>query len=782
MFKIVFTWIIAFLCISQARAQQRLWYTVPAKVWEEALPIGNGRLGGMVYGGDTEEVVQFNEETLWTGEPRPYARPGAYLYLDSIRALLDRGEQQQAEALAMAHFMGLKSTPKDEAKTGTYQAAYQPFGSLRLIFPKGKMEHYARSLDLERAVAEVRYRRDGVLFSRSYIASHPDNTIAIRLAADRPKRVSFRLALDAKHPDRQVFRVDDRTIALRVKVEGGALEATAFATVNTTGGRVSERNGELHIEEADQAEVVLTGATNFGSYDRLAPNYPARAEKHHKRVRSQPFGKILARHEQDYKRLFGRFAIRLGNPDNALLDSLPTDERLRRFRTAEDPALVALYVQYGRYLQIAASRKGTQPANLQGIWNQHLAPAWGSKYTTNINLEMNYWPTEMFNLQELHEPLFQMVRELSETGKKTAWEHYRARGWVLHHNTDLWRGTAPINHANHGIWPTGGAWLVVQLWEHYRYGQDPKFVRQYYDIIKGATLFFKDALVMDGATGHYVSTPSNSPENGGLVKGPTMDHQLIRALFGIFAEASESVGKDAALRDSIRAMIPQIAPNRIGRHGQLQEWLADADDPANKHRHVSHLWGLHPGDEINPDGTPELLAAARRSLLMRGDDGTGWSLAWKINFWARLRDAGHTYKMVKMLLRPAEGRAGGSYPNLFDAHPPFQIDGNFGGAAGIGEMLLQSHLGWIDILPALPEELAWGQVEGFRARGGFELSFQWENQRLTELRIRSNAGKPLRLRYNGKTAEMRTKKGKEYRFRCLDSGFWVFDYGFWVKV
>jgi len=764
MLKTVFMGATALLCLSQAAAQRRLWYTAPAKVWEEALPIGNGRLGAMVYGGDTEEDLQFNEETLWTGGPRPYARLGAHLYLDSIRALLDRGERQRAEALAMEHFMGLKSEPKDDAKTGAYQAAYQPFGSLRLIFPEGKTEEYARSLDLERAVAEIRYRRGGVLFSRSYIASHPDNAIAIRLAADRPKQISLRLALDAEHPDRQVFRVDDRTIALRVKVDGGALEATAFVTVNTTGGRVAERNGELHIEGADRAEVLLTGATNFGSYDRLASDYLARAKKHHKRVRSQPFDKLLARHERDHERLFGRFAIRLGDSAGGSLDTLPTDESLRRFRAAEDPALVALYVQYGRYLQIASSRKGTQPANLQGIWNHQLEPAWGSKYTTNINLEMNYWPTEMFSLQELHEPLFQMVRELSETGKTTAREHYRARGWVLHHNTDLWRGTAPINHANHGIWPTGGAWLVAQLWEHYRYGQDPKFVRQYYEVIKGAALFFKDVLVVDRATGHYVSTPSNSPENGGLVKGPTMDHQIIRALFRIFAAASESVGRDADLRDSIRAMIPQIAPNRIGKHGQLQEWLADVDDPANKHRHVSHLWALHPGDEINPDATPELLEAARQSLLMRGDDGTGWSLAWKINFWARLRDAAHTYKMVKMLLRPAEGRTGGSYPNLFDAHPPFQIDGNFGGAAGIGEMLLQSHLAWIDILPALPGELAAGEVSGFRARGGFELSFRWENQQLAVLRVRSNAGNVLRLRYNGKTVEMPTKKGKTYAF------------------
>lgn len=916
-----FCLLIGLLCIVNVHAQQRLWYSSPAKEWEEALPIGNGRLGAMIYGGDHEEEVQFNEETLWTGEPRSYDRPGAHRYLDTIRELLDRGKQREAEALAMEHFMGKKSPSEDNAawlkeigrersksngpasfdfndsgwksiavpsyegwedvglegvdgavwfrtafhltetdvqsdwvldfnkireqdftyvngtlvghkngdqekrvykipkeqlrvgrnilavqvinltgkggiagykdtaqaiglrnangrfiplagtwkywiqnanvpKVGVYQASYQPFGSLRFVFPKGTTREYRRSLDLDRGVAEVRYKQDGVSFVRSYIASFPDNAVAIRLSADLPGRISFSMTMDSKHPQHRLYKLDEHTLALHVKVKDGVLEGTSFVSLKLDGGKVYEQDGYLHVERANRADIVLTGATNYKDFRHISPDYLVRAKAHHAYVHKQSSDAIWQRHDKDYRNLFHRFSIQLGHSEK---DNLPTDERLRRFVTEDDPGLVALYVQYGRYLQIASSREGTQPANLQGIWNHLLEPSWGSKYTTNINLEMNYWPTEMFNLSELHDPLFRMIRELSEAGKSTARSYYNARGWVLHHNTDIWRGTAPINHANHGIWPTGGAWLVTHLWEHYRYNQDTAFLRTYYPIIKGAALFFKDFLVRDGNTGWLVSTPSNSPENGGLVKGPTMDHQLIRALFNIFVKSSALVGEDQSLRDSVNTMIPKIAPNQIGRYGQLQEWLEDIDDPDNKHRHVSHLWGLHPGDEINMDSTPALVEAAKKSLLMRGDDGTGWSLAWKINFWARLKDAPHTYKMIKMLLRPA-GKAGGSYPNLFDAHPPFQIDGNFGGAAGIGEMLVQSHAAYIDILPALPEQLSEGHVKGFKARGGFEMDFHWQDSRLSGLRIRSTAGNLLRVRCGGRAVEMATVKDKIYQF------------------
>lgn len=913
-----------FACFGQfLSAQTRLWYKQPAKRWEEALPIGNGRLGAMIYGGDVEDEIQFNEETLWTGEPRSYDRVGAYRYLDSIRSLLNQGEQAKAEALAMQQFMGVKSETQDPTawlakiarerdkqdgpasevfnddswksiqvpayegweevglegvdgavwfrtsffltahdlqedwtldlnkvrqedytyvngslvghtagdqqkrlyripkaqlregknsiavqvinlagkggisgykdttqkiglhsrsgkftglggawkywiqdaqtpKIGTYQASYQPFGSLRIRFPEGTTENYTRSLDLEKGMVSVAYQQNHVSYNRTYFASYPDKVIAARFEASEAGRLSFTIHMDSKHAGYQIRRIDAHTLAMQVNVKDGALAGISFLTVKLQGGKMFEQDGVLHIENARVADVYLTAATNFKRYNEVDTTavYSQRAAQSHRTVLKKSYERLLARHQQDYQALYHRFSIDLGGAEK---DALPTDERLKAFAQVDDPGLIALYVQYGRYLQIASSRQQTQAANLQGIWNHLLEPAWGSKYTTNINLEMNYWPTEMLNLSELHQPLFDMIRELSVAGQQTAKQYYNARGWVLHHNTDLWRGTAPINNANHGIWPTGGAWLVTHLWEHYLYNQDPRFIESYYNIIKGATLFFKDVLVKDEKTGWYISTPSNSPENGGLVNGPTMDHQLIRALFAVFVESSTLVKKDGALRDSIQRLIPAIAPNQIGKNGQLQEWMEDIDDPNNKHRHVSHLWALHPGREITKDKTPALFEAAKKSLEMRGDDGTGWSLAWKINFWARLHDAQHTYTMVKMLLRPAD-KAGGSYPNLFDAHPPFQIDGNFGGAAGIGEMLLQSHAEFIDVLPALPAELAEGQVNGLRARGNFELDIHWEKHQLAVLTVRSQSGRPLKLRYRGKTITLPTKKNVSYRF------------------
>ncbi|MBD1433203.1 glycoside hydrolase N-terminal domain-containing protein [Sphingobacterium sp. DN00404] len=908
-------------CAIMVQGQNRLWYNAPAREWEEALPIGNGRMGAMIFGGDTLEEVQFNEETLWTGQPRNYNKKGAHQYLDTIRLLLEQGKQREAEELAMNEFMGVKSQTEDNGpwlesvgaerkkkdgaytydyddtgwstilvpsyegweevglegldgavwfrttfeltaddlhrdweldlnrvrqydytyvnghligheqgdgtkrlytipkeilrkgknviavqvinlagkggisgykdtsnpiglrdtagkfisivgewkywvqdseapKVGSFQASYQPFGSLKFRFPTGETQQYERSLDLETGLAEVTYKRGDVQFSRTYFASYPDNMIGIGLTADKPGQVSFDLAMETKHEKHRIWKVDAHTLAMTVHVKGGALEGTSFLTVKLDGGTITAQDGQLHVKNAHAATVYLTGATNYGDYKTLVPGYIAPAQAHHQKIKKKTFSKLLQVHQEDYHKLFNRFRIDLGGEAQR---TIPTNERLKKFESAADPDLVALYVQFGRYLQIASAREGTHPANLQGLWNPWLEPSWGSKYTTNINLEMNYWATEMLNLSELHNSLFQMIRELSEAGEETARQYYNARGWVLHHNTDVWRGTAPINNSNHGIWPTGGAWLVTHLWEHYLFNQDPKIIAEYYDIIKGATLFFKDVLVKDKKTGWLVSTPSNSPENGGLVKGPTMDHQIIRALFGVFTESATLMGRDAALRDSIQTMLPQIAPNQIGRYGQLQEWMEDIDDPDNKHRHVSHLWGLYPGHEINTDDTPELVEAAKQSLRMRGDDGTGWSLAWKINFWARLKDAQHTYTMIKMLLRPAS-KAGGSYPNLFDAHPPFQIDGNFGGAAGIGEMLLQSHTGFVDILPALPKELSQGKVSGLKARGNFEIDLAWDKHKLTQVSVRSHAGKPLKLRYNGQVVELPTKKNKTYTF------------------
>jgi alpha-L-fucosidase 2 len=419
---------------------------------------------------------------------------------------------------------------------------------------------------------------------------------------------------------------------------------------------------------------------------------------------------------------------------------------------------------------ISASRKGTQPSNLQGIWNKDLKPAWGSKYTTNINTEMNYWPAEVSNLSECQEPLFKLVEECAETGVNVAREHYGAEGWVLHHNTDLWRGTAPINHSNHGMWVSGSGWLSHHLWEHYLFTRDLDFLRERaYPVMKGAATFYSHYLVEDSATGWLISTPSNSPENGGMVAGPSMDHQIIRSLYHACIKAAELLNEEDEFITLLQNQVGKIAPNQVGQYGQLQEWLEDVDDPENKHRHVSHLWGIHPGRDINWENSPELMEAARQSLLFRGDDGTGWSLAWKINFWARLLDGDHAYDLIKLQFRLVSSEnknymgGGGSFPNLFDAHPPFQIDGNFGAPAGIIEMLIQSHLSTINLLPALPSALPNGEISGVCARGGFELSFNWENGILQEVEILSKAGEDCHLNYQGKTIDFQTEKGRSYK-------------------
>jgi alpha-L-fucosidase 2 len=755
-----------------------LWYDQPASVWTEALPIGNGRLGAMVYGKTASETIQFNEETLWTGQPHDYAREGAHEYLDELRRLLWAGKQDEAHDLANRKFM---SQPFG-------QLSYQPFGNILLNFPGHEnIENYKRLLNLQNAISSVFYETDGVQYKREVFASFPDQAIVVRLESSQNGALNFTAGLDSPNSDYEVL-VDGDQVILKGKAndypkeldsEGkpypkSELTFEARLKVEHRGGQLVHKDNSIEIVNARSATLYLVAATSFVNYNDISADPAQRCNDYMANLEGKTFKNLRERHINDYIEFFNRVELDLGASE---ISMRPTDQRLYSFSEDDDPSLMALLFQYGRYLLIASSRPGTQPANLQGIWNDRLAPMWDSKYTININTEMNYWPAEMTNLAECAEPLFSMVEDLAITGQNVAKEHYNLDGWVTHHNTDLWRGAAPINHANHGIWPTGGAWLSQHLWWHYQYNGDIDFLKnRTWPVLREASRFFADYLVPWPENPEWLmSGPSNSPELGGLVMGPTMDHQVIRNLFANTIEAAGILGVDEDFAEMLKSKREKIVPNQIGKHGQLQEWLEDKDDPNEKHRHVSHLWGLHPGDEIHPLTTPDLAEACKVTLSHRGDGGSGWSRAWKINFWARLLDGDHAYVLLKNLMVPSTiydrytPEGGGLYMNLFDACPPFQIDGNFGAISGIAEMLLQSHLRdnngdyYQDILPALPEKLSSGKITGIKGRGGFELSIKWEERELTDLQIRSVLGNKLNLRHKGKTLSMETSIGEIVR-------------------
>lgn len=723
-----------------------MWYDKPATVWNEALPIGNGRLGAMVFGSPSAEKLQLNEETFWSGGPSRNDNPNALTALPEIRRLIFEGKHYDAEKLVNQNMM----TPRNGSK-------YQLVGNLNLAFPGHEnFSDYRRELNLENALFTAEYKVNGVRFRREIFASQPDQVIVVRLTADKPGKLTFDATLDS--PLQKRVRVSNGNAlemsGLSSDHEGikGQVKSLTQAKIFPRGGKLTGENGKIRVEKANEVLILVSMATNFTDYQSLTEDETAKCHAFLANAEKKSFRQLLKRHVKAYSEYFQRVELSLGSSPAELL---PTDQRIKNFASSVDPALVSMYFQFGRYLLISSSQPGGQPANLQGIWNGSTNPAWDSKYTININTEMNYWPAEKCNLPEMHEPLMKMVKELSQTGQKTAKDMYGARGWVVHHNTDIWRISGVVDGPAWGMWPTGSAWLTQHLWEKYLYSGDLEFLKSVYPLMKSACEFYQDFLVEEPVHKWLVVSPSISPENSpagrpSLCAGATMDNQLLFDLFTITHRAAELLGKDNEIKSEYRKVIDRLPPMQIGKFGQLQEWIEDLDNPNDKHRHISHLYGLYPSNQISPYSNPELFDAARTTLIHRGDVSTGWSMGWKVNFWARLLDGNNAMKLIKdqlTLVDPIRsGNNGGTYPNFLDAHPPFQIDGNFGCTAGIAEMLLQSHDGAIHLLPALPDEWKNGKVKGLRAPGGFEVSFEWKDGKIKKMEIFSRLGGNCRIR------------------------------------
>ncbi len=781
--------LLAAACCCTVSAQQgmRLWYDEPAGFFEQSLVLGNGRMGASVFGGAPEETVYLNDITLWSGEPvKASVNPEALSWLPKVREALAQENYPLADELC-------------RKMQGVFSQSYSPLGTLKIAFGHGaQVADYHRELDISNALSSVSYTVDGVRYTREYFVSHPGKVMAVRLTADKKGALSFDLAFTSQ------LKYTAAAAGSQITVSGYApyhaepnyrkdiadpcrfdpargTRFTSLCRIVNTGGQVKADSSTLSVEGADEAVVYVSIATSFNGFDRNPAteglDADAIAAAQMDAALKQDYPALKDAHVKDYRSFYDRFSIDLG----AAVDR-PMDERVNAYADgARDPYLEALYVQYGRYLLISSSRTPGVPANLQGLWNPHMRPPWSSNYTTNINVEENYWLAENTNLPEMHEPLMSFVHNIAKTGANTAREFLGTGGWAACHNSDIWALSNPVGDFGHGSpgwanWYFGGVWLSTHLWEHYDYTQDKDFLRSAWPVMRGAVEFCLDWMVED-REGKLITSPSTSPEcryltptgyKGNVFYGSTSDLAMIRELFAQAIKATRILGEDEALRKKMESALERLHPYTIGAKGNLVEWYYDWDYPEPTHRHTSHLFGLHPGTHITPAATPELAQACRRSLELRGDEATGWAMGWRINLWARLADGNHAYKMYRLLLKPvpAEGstytttRGGGTYPNLFNAHPPFQIDGNFGGAAGVVEMLVQSTDGQILLLPALPDAWASGEIRGARTRGGFEVSFTWERHKLRSVTVSSATGGKTKITSGGKTKTVRLKKGK----------------------